>query len=95
MNSEQIYEALNNLYNNMLTQYMNIQMGVNSGSLTKQQAITMLRNVAKMSKTGSVVFLKEIKYYPDHHREYAAMYEDLINQMKDYLEQELSPNRTL
>ena len=91
----QVSEGLNSLYSNTLTQFMNIQMAVNSKSLTKQQATTMLRNVANMVKMGAPAFLKvegADKYLVD---QYKKGFEDLNNQMKEYLEQELSPIKSL
>ncbi len=91
----QVSEGLNSLYSNTLTQFMNIQMAVNSKQLTTQQATTMLRNVANMVKIGAPAFLKTEgvdKYLLD---QYKKGFEDLNSQMKDYLEKELSPIKNL
>lgn len=84
--------GINELYNNALTQFMNVQIAVNEKRLTNQQAITMLRNIANMVKLGKStltdVDFAERKICDD-------MFKELSDQMKDYLETELSPSKSL
>lgn len=69
---------------------MNIQMAVSSKSMTRQQATTMLGNVATMLKMGYPAFLKAEGI--DNHLKalYREAFIKLNNQMQEYLEQELS-----
>ena len=91
----QFSEGLNSLYNKALSQFMNIQMAVSSKTMTRQQATTMLRNVATMLKMGCPAFLKAEGVDQHLVGQYRNGFEDLNNQMKEYLEQELSPVRNV
>ena len=90
--------ATNELYNNSLTQFMNIQIAVNEGKLTKQQATTMLRNIANMTKTG-FKSINEMGLADVQWKSVASNYEselkELFHQMQDYLQNELNPTKTL
>ena len=97
-NSIETVVAANELYNNSLTQFMNVQIAVNKGELNKQQATTMLRNIANMMKVqykGIERMTPSMKWHSFSEAEYKPLFKDLADQMQEYLQTELAPSRSL
>lgn len=97
-NSMNAVMATNELYNNSLTQFMNIQIAINEKKLTKQQATAMIRNVANMMKVqyGTIekAFNNKVAWQR-YDEEYRPLFKELVDQMQEYLQTELNPTKSL
>ena len=91
--------TVNELYNNALTQFMNIQIAVNESKLTKQQAVTMLRNIVNITNVGFKsarrMAFGDMKWNEKVDQDYETEFKKLYQQMQEYMQTELNPTMSL